>query len=66
MAIKFGGVVKSVAMGAAACGIAVIAPIGIPVVAAVTLGIAGSSLLIESIGDDLARRKKKSDNDADA
>lgn len=62
MAVKFGGVVKSVAMGAAACGIAVIAPVGIPVVAAVTLGIAGSSLLIESVSDDLASKMKKPDD----
>ncbi len=62
MAVKFGGVVKSVAMGAAACGIAVIAPVGIPVVAAVTLGIAGSSLLIESVSDDLASKRKKPDD----
>lgn len=59
MAVKLGGVVKSVAMGAAACGIAVIAPVGIPVVAAVTLGIAGSSLLIESVTDDIAKRRKQ-------
>ncbi len=41
MAVKLGGVVKAVAIGAAACGIAIIEPLGIPVVAAVTLGIAG-------------------------
>lgn len=56
MAITVGGVVKAVAAGAAVCAVAVIAPIGVPTVAALTLAAAGASLFVDNVGDELTRK----------
>lgn len=66
MAMTFGGVAKSLAIGAAACGVAVIAPIGMPVVVAMTLAVAGTSLFVENVSDEMRKeldKKKKADGD---
>ena len=56
--ITFAKVVKAVAVGAGACTVAVIAPLGVTAVAAITVVAAGTSWAVDSVGDKL---KKKSD-----
>ena len=62
MAITLGGVVKTLATSAAACGIAVIAPVGVPTVIGITVAVGLANLFIENVADDL-QKKKKGDTD---
>lgn len=68
MAITVGGVLKSALVGSAVCGVAIIAPIGAPVVAGLTAAAFGTNLLVEKIADDIRKKsddKKKRSSEAD-
>ena len=60
MAITFGPIVKSAIVGSAVCGVAIIAPIGVPVIVALTAAADGTNLFLDSVSDEV-RKKKDAD-----
>lgn len=55
--ITLGKVVKAAAVGAGACTVAVIAPLGATAVVAITAVAAGTSWAVDSAGDQIKKSK---------
>lgn len=61
MSVSFGSLVKATVVGAGVCGVAIIAPIGVPVIVALTAAAAGGSLAADHIGNKVKEAFKGDD-----
>lgn len=57
--IKSSKVVRAIAVGGAGCLIATIAPLGVAAVVAITAGTAAASWAVDSVGDEIKKKKGK-------